>query len=672
MRIKTIIVAYNRPKHTKEVLEGLKKENVKNIRVYLDYAKTNYDIAQQEKIRKIISEISWAEIELKERTESLGLAKSITGAITDTLNEYDAIIILEDDCVPRKGFYKFMTNSLKKFESNEKIMSVCGFSYFNKEDNKAYGAQRFCPWGWGTWKSKWNKFKMNLKLIVDEYLEKEKDFSKIPKDIQTYCADKRFISGKMDIWSLNWILIHYKENALTICPPKSLIDNIGFDGTGIHSQKTKVFNLKKNSKTEKKIEIPKTISIDEEMQKKVNEFLLAQSAKTMELNPQTNKVFKEILEKTIDEVKIIDIHTHLFPKEFEEQRLSGIDELLNYHYLVAEYFRCESTDPETFWNLTKIERANLIWTELFIKRTPISEATKGIIIILTELGIKLTKNLDSIRKEFEKLKFEENYEEKIFQKANIKQVVMTNDPFDEAERKQWNKKYDKNKYKMALRLDGCLEKEEKCIKKIREICAEHEIQYFSFSLPPEFNYPLKNEKQRRVFENILNLAKELKKPLMLMIGVRRKVNKELKEAGDIVGKADLRNLVNILVNNKSNKFLVTALSKENQYELTVLSRKFSNLTIFGNWWFLNTEQLIKEININRIDLLGSTFIPQHSDARVLEQLIYKWKVTKEALTNILGKKYEKLINMGWTITEEDLKTEIERFFQTNYLGVIEK
>src|ERR1044072_3856188 len=95
---------------------------------------------------------------------------------------------------------------------------------------------------------------------------------------------------------------------------------------------------------------------------------------------------------------VIDMHTHLFAPQFGSAYLSGIDELLTYHYLIAELFRSCPIYPERFWAMTKPERAELIWKNLFIENTPVSEATRGVVTVLSALGIDATKaSLNDIR-----------------------------------------------------------------------------------------------------------------------------------------------------------------------------------------------------------------------------------------------------------------------------------
>jgi hypothetical protein len=87
---------------------------------------------------------------------------------------------------------------------------------------------------------------------------------------------------------------------------------------------------------------------------------------------------------------------------------------------------------------------------------------------------------------------------------------------------------------------------------------------------------------------------------------------------------------------------------------------------FGCWWFLNNTSIVEEITAERLEMLGTSFIPQHSDARVLEQLIYKWRNTRRTLAPILANRYRLLFDDGRPVTREDIKRDITRLFRTNF------
>ena len=96
------------------------------------------------------------------------------------------------------------------------------------------------------------------------------------------------------------------------------------------------------------------------------------------------------------------------------------------------------------------------------------------------------------------------------------------------------------------------------------------------------------------------------------------------------------------------------------------ARKFSNLMPFGCWWFLNNPSIVSEITRERFELLGQSFIPQHSDARVLEQLIYKWKHARRQIVDALSISYEQLLQNGRAVTREEISRDVNRLFSGNF------
>jgi hypothetical protein len=145
----------------------------------------------------------------------------------------------------------------------------------------------------------------------------------------------------------------------------------------------------------------------------------------------------------------------------------------------------------------------------------------------------------------------------------------------------------------------------------------------------------------------------------------------LKNAGDAVGKADMRALENLCREFPDNRFLVSVLSRENQHELCVYARKFSTVLPFGCWWFLNNPSLVEEITRMRLEMLGTSFIPQHSDARVLEQVIYKWRSSRRTIATVLANSYALLAEDGRAVTREDIQKDVSRLFRSNFERFLE-
>src|SRR5258705_6074732 len=128
---------------------------------------------------------------------------------------------------------------------------------------------------------------------------------------------------------------------------------------------------------------------------------------------------------------VIDVHTHLFPPEVDGLFLHGIDDLLTYHYLIAETFRSTDLSHARFWEMTKAERADHVWQALFVENTPLSEAARGIVSILDAFGLDpRAPNLDEARSFFLSRDASAHLDQ-VLEIAGVSDVVMTNDPFNE-------------------------------------------------------------------------------------------------------------------------------------------------------------------------------------------------------------------------------------------------
>jgi hypothetical protein len=165
---------------------------------------------------------------------------------------------------------------------------------------------------------------------------------------------------------------------------------------------------------------------------------------------------------------------------------------------------------------------------------------------------------------------------------------------------------------------------------------------------------------------ILPVCAERNIPFAMMIGSKLRVNPQLRDGGDMVGKADVQAVVNLCREFSSNRFFVTMLARENQHELCVAARKFGNLMVFGCWWFVNNPSLIEEITRMRIELLGTSFIPQHSDARVLDQLIYKWEHSRQIIAKVLIDKFGEMAATGRTPSQQQMEDTVSRFLGGNF------
>ncbi len=364
----------------------------------------------------------------------------------------------------------------------------------------------------------------------------------------------------------------------------------------------------------------------------------------------------------------------------------GIDDLLIHHHLIAEGFRHWDLPYEDFWRLDKTTQADLIWTTLFLQHSPLSEACRGVLTSLHALGLDVkSRDLPKIRQWFASHHLE-GHLLRVMDLAGVHTICMTNSPFDDTERGIWERGLPQdNRFTTALRIDPLLFDWPESARKlvawgydvtadlttrtfdgVRRFLADWhrrmDPRYLMVSLPPDFAYPASTEIVQLIENAILPHCVEHDSALALMPGVRRAVNPGLRLAGDGVGRADMSAFERLFAAYPRNRFLLTALSRENQHELCVLARKFRNLHIFGCWWFANIPSIIEETTRMRVELLGLSMTAQHSDARVLDQLIYKWSHSRRVIADVLKEKYRDLAATGWGTTPHEIQRDVDALF----------
>jgi hypothetical protein len=393
------------------------------------------------------------------------------------------------------------------------------------------------------------------------------------------------------------------------------------------------------------------------------------------------------IEDIVMSTPVTDIHTHLYDPAFKDLLLWGIDELLVYHYLVAESFRYLDLPYEKFWSLSRTEQGDLIWDALFVQHSPLSEACRGVLTTLHLLGLDVKKrDLPAVRQWFGGQRVEDHVT-RCMELAGVSRIYMTNSPFDDLERPVWEKGFRRDeRFVSGLRIDPLLmswpeaaarlaqwgykvesaSPSSKSCDEVRRFLADWTkrmgARYVMVSLPPDFAFPASNASTQVIEKAVLPHCREHGLPFALMPGVRRAVNPQLRLAGDGVGLSDLTALQNLCAGFPENKFMATILSRENQHEACVLARKFRNFHLFGCWWFTNVPYVIEEMTRLRVELLGLSFTPQHSDARVLDQIIYKWQHSRRIIAQVLIDKYSALAQTGWQVSRAEIERDVKDLF----------
>jgi hypothetical protein len=166
-----------------------------------------------------------------------GLAKSIIEGVTQVLGKYESVIVLEDDLLPDVHFLQFMNEALDFYKDDTKIQSISGFSLkLDSYENDLYFQTRPFPWGWGTWKDRWNEDIFDKKRITEQ-LTNNRDLLKLfdaecGDDISKMLLDS--LSGKNDSWYVRWVFNHFINKSYSVFPIYSLVKNVGWNVDATH------------------------------------------------------------------------------------------------------------------------------------------------------------------------------------------------------------------------------------------------------------------------------------------------------------------------------------------------------------------------------------------------------------------------------------------------------
>lgn len=270
MKIATLLFTYNRSEHTKRVVDSLKRNTVmpQKLFVFQDGLKEGEEEDEWRKVSDVIHTIDWCENEIILSDYNKGLAESIVSGVGLAFQTYDAVIVLEDDCVPTANFLSFMKQCFEKYEDDKHIYSVSGYAWpinLLKDKYDIYACRRISSWGWGTWKDRWKQYEKDY-----EFIKKMKQKEETSRDLAMWGSDLEAtlvgnIRGECDSWAVFWALTVIWNKGICINPYKSLISNIGFDGSGFHCGVSTKFEVEMMDDDKEEFSLPNRIRVSDEV-----------------------------------------------------------------------------------------------------------------------------------------------------------------------------------------------------------------------------------------------------------------------------------------------------------------------------------------------------------------------------------------------------------------------
>jgi len=242
------LFVYKRLEHLSLVINGLlanPEAKRSDLIIFSDAARSGSDKPKVDQVRDYISKIQgFSSVKIYKSRSNLGLSKSIIRGVTKVLEDYERIIVLEDDTVPSPDFLAYANEGLRLYALDDRVISIHGYNYPVKEKMPdAFFLRGADCWGWATWRRGWALFNPDgdelMRTLVKLGVKKEFDFG------DTYMFSEMLqaqVDGRNDSWAIRWYASAFLENKLTLYPGESLIQNIGNDCSGEHCVSDKTWD----------------------------------------------------------------------------------------------------------------------------------------------------------------------------------------------------------------------------------------------------------------------------------------------------------------------------------------------------------------------------------------------------------------------------------------------
>jgi len=235
------LFTYNRPYHTRKTVEALqqnKLSSLSDLTVFSDGPKEGDSAARVQEVRNFLKTIQhFKSVSIIERDKNIGLAANIVDGVQQILTRFEKVIVLEDDLLTSPFFLDFMNDGLRIYADEEKLISIHGYlPPLETELPDTFFLRGADCWGWATWRRGWELFQPDghllLKRLIESKQKEQFDFEGTYPYTQMLVDQ---IAGKTNSWAIRWYASAFLENRYTLYPGKSLVTNIGGDGSGTNN-----------------------------------------------------------------------------------------------------------------------------------------------------------------------------------------------------------------------------------------------------------------------------------------------------------------------------------------------------------------------------------------------------------------------------------------------------
>jgi hypothetical protein len=291
MQTAVLLILFNRPETTRQVFEVLREVKPRKLFVAADGPRPGKEGEAENcaAARAIVSEVDWdCELKTLFRDKNAGCGRGPSEAISWFFEQVEEGIILEDDCLPDPGFFRYASELLERYRNEERIFLVSGTNFFadqSKKSNSYFFSQYAGIWGWATWKRAWKHFNFSVPEWSDK-LTREKVLGKLKKEERELFNYEltRILDGKLAAWDFQWWFYRLLNDAVGTVPNRNQVTNIGFgpDATHTMDPESQLANLPVESLSWP-LEHPDNLTIDKKYERQYYNSFFRREKRAMRL-----------------------------------------------------------------------------------------------------------------------------------------------------------------------------------------------------------------------------------------------------------------------------------------------------------------------------------------------------------------------------------------------------
>jgi hypothetical protein len=241
------LFAYARQDHLRLTVESLLQNSECSstpLYVFCDGPRNDIVREQTDAVRAYADTLQgFASVTRIYRDTNRGLAQSIISGVGEVVALHGCVIVMEDDLVVSPHFLAYMNQGLQMYRDEPRVASIHGYSYPVEDDlPDTFFLRGADCWGWATWARAWQHFEPDgqklLSALRAQRLTRSFDMGGAYPFTRMLSNQ---IKGKNNSWAVRWHASCFLANMLTLYPGKSLVNNIGMDGSGTHCSPTDAF-----------------------------------------------------------------------------------------------------------------------------------------------------------------------------------------------------------------------------------------------------------------------------------------------------------------------------------------------------------------------------------------------------------------------------------------------